>query len=93
MFFHISTTYCNLHKEVVDEIIYPPIANWNEMIYLAENMPIHDFQIISSKLMGQFPNTYTFSKNLAEHVVNDLLNERVPSIVLRPSIGEEITMF
>lgn len=36
-----------------------------------------------------FPNTYTFTKNLAESLVNDY-RHRLPLIVYRPSIGEHL---
>lgn len=37
--------------------------------------------------MGSFPNTYTFTKRLAEQVVNDYVGT-IPAVIFRPSIGE-----
>lgn len=90
MFFHVSTTYCNLHKEEVREELYPPIADWKEVIQIAETMDAQQLQIISHKMMGPFPNTYTFSKNLGEHVVGNLCDGKIPAIILRPSIGKKV---
>jgi fatty acyl-CoA reductase len=39
------------------------------------------------RILCNLPNTYTFSKSLAEHVVKDL-GEDLPVVIYRPSIGE-----
>ena len=36
---------------------------------------------------GKWPNTYTFSKALAEEII-EKLNGRLPIAIIRPSIGE-----
>ena len=43
--------------------------------------------ILFFRLLCNLPNTYTFSKSLAEHVVKDL-GENLPVVIFRPSIGE-----
>ena len=45
------------------------------------------FFILFFRLLCNLPNTYTFSKSLAEHVVKDL-GEGLPVVIFRPSIGE-----
>lgn len=77
----------------VREEIHPPVADWQQMIYLAENMDEYSLQQVAFKMMEQFPNTYTFSKNLAEHVVNDLCDGKIPAVILRPSIGKNNNNF
>lgn len=37
--------------------------------------------------MKNHPNTYTFTKALAEQVVNDFKN-KIPVVIYRPSIGK-----
>lgn len=39
--------------------------------------------------MGSFPNTYTFSKLLAEQIINDE-SANMPMVIFRPSIGKYI---
>jgi len=46
-----------------------------------------DLHIIFFRILRNLPNTYTFSKSLAEHVVKDL-GEDLPVVIFRPSIGE-----
>jgi len=41
---------------------------------------------LAPKFMEGFPNTYTFSKALAESVVNDLCGNKIATIICRPTI-------
>ena len=43
--------------------------------------------ILFFRILCNLPNTYIFSKSLAEHVVEDL-GEDLPVVIFRPSIGE-----
>ncbi|CAG9838751.1 unnamed protein product [Diabrotica balteata] len=86
MFVHISTTYSNCDKLVVDEKLYPALANWTDAIKLAEEYDQGILEILTQKYIMPFPNTYTFAKSLGEHVVNDLCNGRVPCVITRPSV-------
>ncbi|KAG5883993.1 hypothetical protein JTB14_019975 [Gonioctena quinquepunctata] len=83
---HFSTTYCNTDRKVIDEMIYPPHADWRESIEFAENVDSHLLDILSLKYISPLPNTYTFSKSLGEHVINDLCDGELPVIIFRPSI-------
>ncbi|KAJ8935188.1 hypothetical protein NQ314_012944 [Rhamnusium bicolor] len=86
VFFHFSTTYCQSDKKVVEEKLYPPHADWRKTIEVIENADPHVLEVLTSKYTEPLPNTYTFSKSLAEHVVNDLCDGQIPAIILRPSI-------
>lgn len=82
---HVSTTYSNLGHPVVEEEMYPPIADWRKTIEICEKLSDSDVDILTQKYINFMPNTYTFTKNLAEHVVNDF-KDQVPLIIYRPSI-------
>lgn len=43
------------------------------------------------RYLGDMANTYVFTKNLAEHVIQDYSNE-VPVVIFRPSIGNMINI-
>ncbi|KAJ8973658.1 hypothetical protein NQ317_002932 [Molorchus minor] len=86
LYAHISTTYCNTDKQVVEEKIYPPHADWRTTIKMAETLDQHTLDIIAPKYMDPLPNTYTFAKSLAEHVVNDLCKGKIPAVIFRPSV-------
>ncbi|RZC42713.1 NAD binding 4 domain containing protein, partial [Asbolus verrucosus] len=83
---HISTTYCNSDRKILEERLYPAHADWEKTIEIAENVDKHTLNVLTSKYIHPLPNTYTFAKSLAEHVVYDLLAGRIPTVVFRPSI-------
>lgn len=87
VFCHVSTAYINATKEAdtVDEKLYHEISDWRKFIELCETFDEEQLNIVTEKLIDPFPNTYTFSKNLAEHVVNEYSN-RIPVTIVRPSI-------
>nr|CAI5836687.1 unnamed protein product [Callosobruchus analis] len=86
VFMHLSTTYCNIDKKVIDEKVYPPHDDWRRAIELAENADPRMMDILTPKFMEPFPNTYTFTKSMGEHVVKDLCDGKIPAIIFRPSI-------
>lgn len=82
---HVSTAYSQCDKPVTDEIPYPSVVNWEDIIRIAENVDESVIQTFSSKYVGNMPNTYTFSKRLAEGVVQDYA-KKLPCVIVRPSI-------
>ncbi|KAI8128070.1 putative fatty acyl-CoA reductase [Lucilia cuprina] len=84
-FVHISTSYSNPDKHVVEERIYPAYADWRTTIKLAETYDVETLNILFSKYSSDQPNTYTFTKSLAEHIINDYRHQ-LPIMVYRPSI-------
>ncbi|KAK3916042.1 Putative fatty acyl-CoA reductase [Frankliniella fusca] len=82
---HVSTTYSNTNHPVIEERVYPATADWREMIRLAETLTQEEFDRQAPQHMGYHPNTYTFTKSLAEQVVNDH-RDRLNVAIYRPSI-------
>lgn len=91
-FQYVSTAYSNLNRKYIDEILYKPqFDDWKKLIEIAENCN-EEIEYLVHKMLGLLPNTYVFTKSMAEHVVNDLLNDKVPAIIIRPSIGTIIKL-
>ncbi|PBC25492.1 Putative fatty acyl-CoA reductase [Apis cerana cerana] len=82
---HISTAYAHVDKPVIDEILYPSLIDWRNIIKMVETLDEQIIQIFTSKYLGSMPNTYTFSKLMAEQVINDYSKD-LPSVIIRPSI-------
>ncbi|XP_069702737.1 putative fatty acyl-CoA reductase CG5065 [Periplaneta americana] len=82
---HVSTAYCNCDREEVNEVIYPPPYDPEKIIQCMEWMDDDLIQALTPKLIGSRPNTYTFTKALAESM---LLKEsgNLPVAIVRPSI-------
>ncbi|XP_046742047.1 fatty acyl-CoA reductase wat-like [Diprion similis] len=84
-FVHISTAYSNCVREFIDEKFYPPPIDSDKLLNLVEILDDAPLQHLTPVLLGKYPNTYAFSKAVAEDVIrrND---HRLPVCVVRPSI-------
>lgn len=72
---------------MVEEKMYPSRANWNKLIEIAEKADSYTVDVFTGKCLEDLPNTYTFTKSVAEHVVADMCDGKIPAVILRPSIG------
>ena len=83
---HISTAYCNCNFETVEEKIYPGLADWKKAIEICETIgDDENLNILCQHFISFMPNTYTFTKQLAECVVDDY-KDKLPIAIVRPSI-------
>ncbi|XP_059610991.1 putative fatty acyl-CoA reductase CG5065 [Phlebotomus argentipes] len=86
VFVHISTTYC-IRPDLfdVEEKLYPMKADWKESIRIAENVDKEEMEIVAPFYMDFFPNSYTFTKGLAEQLIESY-KDKLPVVIFRPSI-------
>ncbi|XP_060533265.1 putative fatty acyl-CoA reductase CG5065 isoform X2 [Cylas formicarius] len=82
---HISTVFCNSDKETIEEMVYQSTYDAYTIMNLVENLPEDVIESISNRLVGKHPNTYTFTKALAEQIVQEYSSE-LPLAIVRPSI-------
>lgn len=82
---HVSTTYSNVHLQTVKEEIYPPIADWKKTIEICEKFEGEQLNYFTPLYTNFMPNTYVFSKNLAEQVSYEY-RDKLPLVLFRPSI-------
>ncbi|XP_050526582.1 putative fatty acyl-CoA reductase CG8306 [Daktulosphaira vitifoliae] len=82
---HVSSAYVNCVRNYAEEIIYDAPANYNDIINYAQTMDAKELNNSAEKLMGEHINTYTFTKALAEHVVNDVRGI-IRTCIVRPSM-------
>ncbi|NP_001036967.1 fatty-acyl reductase [Bombyx mori] len=86
MFVYVSTAYSNTSQRILEEKLYPQSLNLNEIQKFAEEHYIlgkdNDEMI---KFIGNHPNTYAYTKALAENLVAEEHGE-IPTIIIRPSI-------
>ncbi|XP_031438737.1 fatty acyl-CoA reductase 1 [Clupea harengus] len=84
-FIHISTAYANCNRRHIDEIIYPPPVEPKKLIDSLEWMDDSIVRDITPRLIGDRPNTYTYTKALAECVVQQERG-KINVAIIRPSI-------
>ncbi|CAD7078549.1 unnamed protein product [Hermetia illucens] len=84
-FIHISTAYTYPYKPSLYEEVYPAMADWRTMVKIAEKYDGELLGAFTNKILGVFPNSYTFTKHLAEQLVKDY-SDKLPVAIIRPAI-------
>lgn len=85
---HVSTAYANsdmMGEQIIEEKIYPMRQTPEQIIKLEGLLDEETLQVIKSHLIGKLPNTYTYTKSLAEHLIA-LEASDLPVAIVRPSI-------
>ncbi|XP_036139891.1 fatty acyl-CoA reductase 1 [Monomorium pharaonis] len=82
---YVSTAFTNVNEPFVEEKVYSPVVNWKKMIDMAESLDEHNLNVFTAKFLDYAPNTYIFSKNLAESVIHEY-SSSLPCAIVRPSI-------
>lgn len=89
-FVHLSTAFCNSnYRGLLSEKVYPAPHDPHDMIKLAETDDAWvdcNTRADWKHLIKEHPNTYTFTKQLAENLV---IKEMAgfPAAIVRPSVG------
>ncbi|KFP89224.1 Fatty acyl-CoA reductase 1, partial [Apaloderma vittatum] len=84
-FVHISTAYANCIRKYIDEVIYPPPIDPRKLFDLVEWLDESIIQDITPKLLGAWPNTYTYTKALSEYLIQQEKGN-LNIAIIRPSI-------
>lgn len=85
---HVSSAYVNSFLLQTEEMLYPmPGTEWQQVEELVRTLNDAELEARTPAIIGIHPNTYTFTKHMAEHEVHKYA-ERVPVGIMRPSMGE-----
>ncbi|XP_050537409.1 putative fatty acyl-CoA reductase CG5065 [Daktulosphaira vitifoliae] len=84
-FVHFSTAFCHVDLESLDEEVHKSPYDVHNMIRLNSWLDEKSIQTVTSHLIKPHPNTYTFSKRLAEDIVSEFYPQ-MPVCIARPSI-------
>ncbi|KAF7284719.1 fatty acyl-CoA reductase wat-like [Rhynchophorus ferrugineus] len=82
---HVSTVFANCIKKVIEEKVYPPGIDGEKLIAMADCVPENILAQMTPTLLGDYPNTYTFTKQVAEDLVKRE-GENLPVTIFRPAI-------
>lgn len=66
--------------------MHAPPAKPEDVMRLIEWMDDKQLKVVTPSLLGAHPNSYTYSKRLAERIVEEAYGE-LPVVIARPSIG------
>ncbi|CAH2056159.1 unnamed protein product, partial [Iphiclides podalirius] len=88
-FVYVSTAYSHATRDringTVSERFYESPAPPDAIIKLAETLPVEKLNAMTPTLTSGWPNTYTFSKAIAEEIVLNNSTD-LPICVVRPAI-------
>lgn len=83
----MSTAYCHLNETFLLEKAYEPPADPHKIIKSVELLHEDEVELMAKKILGTLPNSYAFTKALAEALVNEACEKhKLPAMILRPSI-------
>lgn len=82
---HLSTAFCNCDQEELNEEVYEWSQKPSDLIRCSQWMTEEAMDIMGRKLIAPHPNTYTYTKRLAELLVRDEY-PNLPICIVRPSI-------
>lgn len=86
-FVHLSTAFCCEDETVLYEKVYDFHHRPEDLIKCAEWMTEEAMASMQKTVLGSQPNTYTYTKRLAEILVRDEYNKgTLPVCIVRPSI-------
>ena len=66
-------------------MVYPPPIQPSKLLDASEWMDDKVFDVLTEKIIQDRPNTYTFTKALAEYVISQEAKD-LPLAIIRPSI-------
>ncbi|XP_014242270.1 putative fatty acyl-CoA reductase CG5065 [Cimex lectularius] len=85
VFLHLSTAFCHCEEEVLEERLYQPPADPQDILDAMKWMDADTADLITPKLLGVHPNCYTFTKRLTEALMAKY-GKQMPIVVCRPAI-------
>ena len=84
-FVHVSTAYANCPYDYIEERVYDPPMEANKLITLVDCLDEKLIDEITPRLLGNWPNTYTFTKAIAESIIEKEAGD-MPVGIFRPAI-------
>lgn len=88
----VSSAYVNSFLVECDELLYPAPANADTVIEMINTLSDEELLAKQPSLLGEHPNTYTFTKHLAEHEI-DKCADKFPCGIVRPSMSKFSILF
>ncbi|XP_014245937.1 fatty acyl-CoA reductase wat-like [Cimex lectularius] len=84
-FIHVSTAFANCPNKEIEEEFYTPPITADNLIKLTECLKESQLESITEYILESWPNTYSFTKAVAEDAVKTF-GKGLPAAVFRPAI-------
>ncbi|XP_044013795.1 uncharacterized protein LOC122856167 [Aphidius gifuensis] len=82
---HVSTAYSNCHEDIIEERFYSHPIKYENLKVVTKSLTDEAIEDVLPRLLENWPNTYTFTKAVAEQVVRQMSNGK-PIGIFRPGI-------
>ncbi|KAK9295404.1 hypothetical protein QLX08_010260 [Tetragonisca angustula] len=82
---HVSTAYNNAYLSEIEEKVYTTCLAPSAVVDICESKDKTLIDLLEERILKMYPNTYTFTKNLAEQVLCSSCDS-IPVAIVRPSI-------
>lgn len=86
-FVHVSTAYANCPRKDIDEKVYETPITADKLMSIVDTLDEQQLEAITPLLIGNWPNTYVYTKAIAENLIKTY-GEGLPIAMVRPSIGK-----
>lgn len=83
----MSTAFSNVQVKLIKEAIYEPLFDYKAVIEACLNDDDTFLNEAEQKILKILPNTYVYSKNVGEKLVNEV-SAHLPVVIVRPSVGK-----
>ncbi|XP_031330448.1 fatty acyl-CoA reductase wat-like [Photinus pyralis] len=84
-FIYISTAYAHCCRKDIQEVVYETPITGEKLLTLVDTCSDDFLNKVTPTLLGEWPNTYVFTKAVAEEVVGSSARG-LPIAIVRPSI-------
>ncbi|KAJ8982244.1 hypothetical protein NQ317_013546 [Molorchus minor] len=84
-FIHVSTAYANCHLKEIDEKFYNYNISYEDVGVAIEKLSKKEADLVTPMIIKPWPNTYVFTKALAESLIRDT-GAGLPIGIFRPGI-------
>lgn len=91
-FIHVSTAYANCNRHQINEQFYKMPLTGTMALSMYDNLSETMLCTVGKEISKDWPNTYTFTKALAEDLVKSKA-KHLPCAVVRPAVGKSNVWF
>ena len=86
VFIHVSTAYANCDRMHISEVVYNSPVQPDKIIEAVDWIEEDLVKLLTPKVIQLRPNTYTYTKAIAETLVFQECKDVIPCAIIRPSI-------
>ncbi|XP_044262747.1 fatty acyl-CoA reductase wat-like [Tribolium madens] len=84
-FVYVSTAFSHCYRDKIDEVFYDVDVKPEKLLQIMEVMDDRTLEVVTPHLLGEWPNTYVYTKAVAEEVIRSY-KQVLPVAIVRPAV-------